>query len=172
MTADTYDIEYLDLVDENDNVIDRKPRPEVENEGLNNFRVINAFLINSEKQLWIPRRTAHKKLFPLCLDMSVGGHVESGETYEQAFRRETQEEININIDDYPVKLLAHLKPHTHNLSAFMKVYEIECNQTPDYNKQDFTEAFWLTPQELRNRIEQGEKTKGDLPELLAMFYGV
>jgi len=73
--------EYLDLVDLQDSVIGRKLRSEVYAEHLSNFRVVNAFVLNSKGELWIPRRTADKRIFPLCLDMSVGGHVESGESY-------------------------------------------------------------------------------------------
>lgn len=163
-------IEYLDLVDDDDNVIDVKPRSEIEAAGLGNFRVINAFLVNSDNKLWIPRRTAHKRLFPLCLDMSVGGHVESGETYDQAFRRETMEEINLDVDACDVKELGYLQPKMHHLSAFMKVYEIRSDDAPDYNRDDFVEAFWFSPAELKSRIAQGEKAKGDLLRLVELFY--
>ena len=74
--------EFLDLVDENDNVIGQKRWSEVYAEHFSNFRVVNAFVINSKGEIWIPRRSAHKRIFPLCLDMSMGGHVESGESYE------------------------------------------------------------------------------------------
>ena len=67
------DDEYLDLVNEKDEVIGKKLRSEVYAEGLSNFRVVNAFLVNSEGKLWLPRRGAHKRIFPLCLDMSMGG---------------------------------------------------------------------------------------------------
>jgi len=78
---DTFD-EFLDLVDEDDNVIGQKKRSEVYAEHFSNFRVVNAFVINSKGEILIPRRTADKRIFPLCLDMSMGGHVESGESYE------------------------------------------------------------------------------------------
>ena len=63
--------EYLDLVDENDTVIGKKLRSEIYAEGLLNFRVINVFLINSKGQIWIPRRTASKAIFPSALDFSA-----------------------------------------------------------------------------------------------------
>lgn len=63
--------------------------------GLSNFRVVNAFLVNPEGKLWIPKRTSDKRIFPDCLDVSMGGHVESGESYEQALERELAEELNI-----------------------------------------------------------------------------
>ena len=101
----------------------------------------------------------------------MGGHVESGETYEQTLKRETQEELNIDTDEAQVRLLGHLTPQKDGVSAFMNVYEIRMEEAPDYNQKDFIESFWLSPKALSERIAQGEKTKGDLPALVQIFYG-
>lgn len=162
--------EYLDLVNEKDEVIGKKLRSEVYAEGLSNFRVVNAFLINSKNELWLPRRGPNKRIFPLCLDMSMGGHVESGETYEESFKRELNEELNIDANTTPWKLLGYLTPEKDDVSAFMNVYEIRTDEAPKFNADDFTEYFWLTPSELFERINEGEKTKGDLPTLVNIFY--
>ncbi len=161
--------EYLDLVNDHDEVIGKKLRSEVYAEHLSNFRVVNAFLVNSEGKLWIPRRSAHKRIFPSCLDMSMGGHVESGETYDFSFKRELMEELGIDADTTPWKLIEHLTPQD-GVSAFMNVYEIHTDEAPRYNPDDFTEYFWFSPTELLTKIEQGEKTKGDLPVLVKRFH--
>lgn len=163
--------EYLDLVDENDQVIGKKKRSEIYAEGLSNFRVVSAFIVNSKGELWIPRRTADKKIFPLCLDMSMAGHVESGETYEETLKRETQEELNIDTDTVPVSLLGYLTPAKDGVAAFTKVYEIKMNEAPDYNKEDFIEYFWITPKALMEKIDQGELVKDDLPVQIKILYG-
>jgi isopentenyl-diphosphate delta-isomerase len=102
--------------------------------------------------------------------MSIGGHVESGESYEDALKREAQEELNISLDKIPVRLLGHLRPQKDNVSAYMNVYEITFDKEIDYNKNDFTEYFWLKPQALIDRIKNGEKTKSDLLKLIKIFY--
>lgn len=162
--------EYLDIVDGNDNVIGKKKRSEVYAESLSNFRVINAFIINPKGEIWLPRRPSNKRIFPLCLDMSVGGHVASGESYEEALKREAQEELNIDINGVPCRFLGYLTPARDGVSAHMKVYEIKMDKAPDYNKDDFVEYFWLTPEGLFNKLAQGEKTKEDLPKLIKKFY--
>lgn len=164
------DDELLDLVDEQDRVIGARLRSDIYRERLSSFRAINAFLVNDNGELWIPRRTAFKKIFPLCLDMSVGGHVASGETYDEAFRRELHEELGLDLDEVEWSLLGHLTPHEHGVAAFMQVYEIRCNIVPDYNKDDFVEFFWLKPHEILERIESGEGTKDDLPKLVKLIY--
>lgn len=162
--------EYLDLVDKNDQVIGKKLRSEIYAENIHNFRVVNLFLKNSKGELWIPRRTAHKRLFPLALDISMGGHVESGETYEEALLRETQEELNINLGETPHRFLGKVTPPTHGVYSYSRVYEILSDKAPSYNPEDFCEYFWLTPEALLAWIAQGEKSKGDLPILVKLFY--
>lgn len=170
MQANTKEI--LDLVDENDTVIGSKPRSRIYAEGLNNFRVVNAFVVNSEGKIWIPRRAADKRLFPMGLDMSMGGHVESGESYEDAFKRELEEELNLNAETTPYSLLGHLNPNKDGVSAFMNVYEIRSDKVSDYNKKDFIEYYWLTPQELLDKLAKGDKSKDDLPKLVKKFYPI
>ncbi len=164
--------ELLDLVDEQDRVIGARFRSEIYRDGLNNFRAVNAFLVNDFGQLWIPRRTAAKRIFPLCLDMSVAGHVASGEDYLTAFRRELYEELNLVLDDVSWKFIGHLTPHQHGMSAFMHAYEIRTNQVPDYNRDDFIEYYWLYPLEIIEMLNNGDKSKDDLPRLLSIVYPV
>lgn len=162
--------EYLDLVDKDDNVVKKMKRSEVYKKGLSNFRTVNAFLINSKGQIWIPRRAKNKRIFPLCLDMSMGGHVKSKEMYDQAFKREVKEELNIDIDKINYRILGKVTPSENNISCFSTIYEIKSDKTPSYNKDDFTEYFWLTPIEIINKIEEGDKAKSDLPKLIKIFY--
>ncbi|MBG1268388.1 NUDIX domain-containing protein [Nostoc sp. WHI] len=111
------DDEILDIVDESDCVVGQKKRSEIYRQGLCNFRVVNAFVVNSLGQLWIPRRSAHKTIFPLCLDVSMGGHVETGETYEDALQRELKEELNLELNMVNVRPLGHLIPYQYQVSG-------------------------------------------------------
>ena len=85
--------ELLDLVDQQDKIIGQKLRSEIYDKKLTNFRVVNAFIQNDDGDLWIPRRSKDKRVFPLCLDASMGGHVAAGETYEEAFNRELKMQV-------------------------------------------------------------------------------
>jgi 8-oxo-dGTP pyrophosphatase MutT (NUDIX family) len=164
------DDELLDLVDVDDLVIGKISRSEVFAQKLTNVRVVNLFLKNSAEELWIPRRTAHKRFFPLCLDMSMGGFVESGETYEQALEREVSEELNLDLNMVEFKLLGHLTPARDGVSSFMKVYQIETDTEPEYNRDDFIEVAWMNPRKLLDLIATGEAVKSDLERLVRIFY--
>ena len=162
-------VEWLDLVNENDEVTGRVTRADACERRLP-VRVVNAFLVNARSQLWIPRCAHNKRMFPGCLDMSVGGHVESGESYEQAFRRETREELSLNVDDLPWQEIAAFSPFQTPLSTFMRVYELRADEAPAFNPVDFSGAEWLTPAGLLERIARGEPAKGDLAELVRRGY--
>ncbi len=162
--------EILDLVDQDDKVIGQIERGEAYRQHLTNFRVIDAFLKDDTGRLFIPRRHASKKLFPLHLDTSVGGHVESGATYEETLRKEAMEELMLDVDAFTCRQLGVLTPHEHGTFAFISVYEISCSETPAYNLEDFCEAYWLFPSEIIERIENGDVAKGHLPIILKQFY--
>ena len=154
--------EILDLVSSEDEVIGQEKRSIIRAKKLSNFRVINGFICNSKKQLWIPRRHKKKELFPLHLDASVGGHVSTNESYQEALIRETREELNLEISQQSFYTIARLTPHTHGTAAFMWVYIIKSDVIPNYNTNDFVEYFWLSPEEFFTKISRGDRAKSDL----------
>lgn len=162
--------EILDLVDEQDTVIGNMPRGEIYQKGLRNYRVIHAFIKNSEDKLWIPRRVATKKLYPNGLDYSIAGHVESGETYEEALKKEAIEEAGIDLSTVPYKEIARYNPHEHEVHCFQRVYEILLDAVPNYSTDDFSGYEWLTPHEVVDRYENGDTGKEDIPEVIRMCY--
>src|SRR4051812_31437046 len=97
--------EQLDVVAADDSVIGQISRNDyyhaVEKPGF--VRSVNLFLVNSDGKLWIPRRSLTQQIKPGALDYSASGHVQAGETYEDAVLRETDEEVNIKIN--PDKLI-------------------------------------------------------------------
>ncbi|NJR60868.1 MAG: NUDIX domain-containing protein [Cyanobacteria bacterium CRU_2_1] len=163
--------EWLDIVDENDRVVGQQWRSEVYRQGLPNFRVINAFVVNAQGQLWIPRRTAHKRIFPNGLDFSVAGHVEHGEGYDEAFARELKEELNWDLAAVSYCQLGYLSPYTDDVPAFMTVYEIQSDETPAYNSNDFSDSSWFSPSALLEQlIRETHPAKPSLAKLVQRFY--
>lgn len=162
--------EQIDLVSEDDStvigVIDRERLYE---EKLSNFRVINALIVNDKKQIAIPRRTKYKKLSPSALDASVGGHVKSGESYLDAFIRESIEEANLDPRSLPFKFLTKLTPQKNAVSAFMHIYIIYYNFDINYNSSDFETYYWLSPEEVLEQIRNGDCAKSDLIKIITTY---
>jgi isopentenyl-diphosphate delta-isomerase len=163
--------EWLDVVDESDVVVGRTLRSAMMDVMDGYFRAINLFIRNSKDELWIPRRTAHKKLFPLGLDFSCAGHVQSGDTYEETLKKEVAEELNLDIDRFDVRVLGKSAPNTaQHVRYFAMDYEIRSDEVPEYNPDDFVEYYWLKPEEVVRRIEAGEAAKSYLAPLVKRYY--
>lgn len=163
--------EILDIVDENDNVIGTYPRAEIYERGLKYVRVVEAFIRNSSGELWIPIRREDKLIAPSGFDIGAAGHVEHGESYEEALRKEVMEEIGWDIDQLSIKPLGKYGPQ-YGLASVSQVYEIQTDETPPLNSDDFTSAEWLQPQELADRINAGHPAKSNLIALLRAIYDV
>ena len=164
------DHEIVDLVSDDDlKVIGSIDRKRLYEERRSNFRVINALIINDNNQIWVPRRHFSKKLFPGALDASVGGHVKSGESYLDAFIRESIEEINIDPRNVPFKFLMKLTPQKNDVSAFMHIYLISYNQEIFYNPSDFEAHYWLSSEEILQRIKNGDSAKSDLTKIITEY---
>ena len=115
-------MEYLDLVNENDEVIGKEERDIIYKNGWRNFRVINIMIFTSDNKIIVPKRSANRRVFPNCYDCSVGGHVSSGETYEHAAYRELEEELGIT--NVELEEIGYFKPNDLNTSAFFYFYKL------------------------------------------------
>jgi isopentenyldiphosphate isomerase len=90
--------EHFDIVDKDDHVIGRASRSEVHGNPELTHRVAHVLVFNSSGQLYLQLRAPDKDVQPGKWDTSVGGHVDVGETYEEAATREMREELGITSD--------------------------------------------------------------------------
>lgn len=91
MSAD----ELVDVVDENDQVVGQAARRDIRRQNLRH-RSVYIFVFNSMGQLFIHQRTATKDVFPLFWDVTVGGVLGAGESYDAGAQRELAEEVGID----------------------------------------------------------------------------
>lgn len=60
-------------------------------------RAVHVLVFDSEGRLWLQRRSAAKDTYPGLWTSSASGHVDPGEDYETAARRELQEELGLSL---------------------------------------------------------------------------
>jgi isopentenyldiphosphate isomerase len=99
-------------------------------------------------EILLAQRAASKTICPLLWDVSVAGHVDAGETIEQAAIRETQEEIDLTIS----------KTDLHKIGVF------PCFQTYDNGIVDneFHHTFIV---ELKVKLSQLKPQKSEVENL-------
>lgn len=114
--------ELLDIVTENGEIIKTLPRSEIHGNPSLMHRVVHVLVFNSSKELLLQKRSMSKDVAPGKWDTSVGGHVSSGETLEEAVKREMEEELGITACD--LKLL-YTYIHSNDYESEL-VYTYSC----------------------------------------------
>jgi len=84
----------IDIVDENNEVIGKKEKDLVHTEG-DWHRIAHVWVFNSKGEVLCHKRAKVKKMFPDLWDVIIGGHLDSGESYEESAVRELKEEVGI-----------------------------------------------------------------------------
>lgn len=159
--------ELLDLVNKNDEVIGtilRSNYGDLLEKKLGYIRAVEMFIQNDEGKLWVPIRTAHKKIAPNGLDYSMGGHVGSGESYTESALREIEEELNLKIDPSKLEFVRKFEPG--EIPYFRCFYIYRSNESPEYNPHDFVGAEWLYPDEILQKLDRGVPAKTSLRETI------
>lgn len=88
--------ELFPVVDEEGNILDAATRGRC-HDGHSKLLhpVVHLHVFNSAGELYLQQRPAWKDIQPDKWDTAVGGHVDLGESVEQALRREAREELGI-----------------------------------------------------------------------------
>ena len=101
--------ELIDVLDEDGNKTGRiETRKKVHQEGLYH-RIVVIAIIDKSGNLLMQQRSIKKKTNPEKWDISVAGHVSSGQTSIQAAIREVKEEVGIDINEEELKFICTYK---------------------------------------------------------------
>ena len=88
------DDELFDVVDEQDQVLRQATRKEVHDHGLIH-RAVHVLVFNKNHDCLLQQRSLLKDRHPGVWDSSAAGHLDAGEDYDTAARRELEEELGI-----------------------------------------------------------------------------
>ncbi|HEY5569865.1 MAG TPA: NUDIX domain-containing protein [Bacteroidales bacterium] len=88
-------VEWFPLVDEQGAVIGKATRTECHSGSFLLHPVVHLHLFNTKGELYLQKRSMTKDIQPGKWDTAVGGHIDYGETVEEALYREVREEIAI-----------------------------------------------------------------------------
>lgn len=147
------EVEYVDVVDEDDNVIGKATWKEMMDKGLLH-RASNIFVFNSKGQLFLHRRADNLNLYPGLWDVKFGGSARSGETYKEAAERELLEEANITRSRL-VKLFRlkfRSKENNVNREVFKCVYDGHIK----LDRSEVAEGGFVKVEEAKKMLMEGK----------------
>ena len=146
--------ELFDIVDHDDRVIGQAPRREVHARHLLH-RATHVLVHDPNGRLFLQRRSMAKDTFPGCWDSSCSGHLDAGEDYLTAARRELGEELGWHDASLPLRPLTKLRASPETGLEFIQIFLMGPLSGPfDLNPEEITEGRWITPTELDLLIAQ------------------
>jgi isopentenyl-diphosphate delta-isomerase type 1 len=146
--------ELFDVVDEADRVIGRAPRHEVHARKLNH-RATHILVHDGAGRVFLQRRSLTKDTFPGCWDSSCSGHVDAGEDYETAARRELGEELGWHDTSMPLRPLLKLTTSPTTGYEFIQIYALgPVAGSFTLHPEEIIDGLWLEPAEIIAWIER------------------
>jgi isopentenyl-diphosphate delta-isomerase type 1 len=133
--------EIFDVVNERDEVIDRKPRSEVHRLGLRH-RAVHVLVFDSRGQIFLQKRSMRKDRHPGVWDSSASGHVDSGEHYDATAVREVREEIGLVLAQTP-ELLFKIAACMETDQEFVRVYRCASEGPFQLNADEIERGDWF-----------------------------
>lgn len=141
--------ELFDVVDSADRVIDQQPRGIVHARRLLH-RASSVFVLNSRGEFLLQLRSATKDQYPSCWTASASGHLDAGEDYETAARRELEEELGLTS---PIEFLAKLPAGPETAFEFTGLFRTVTDDPPTPHPTEIAGLEWATLSDIERRIQ-------------------
>ncbi len=146
--------EYVDLIDEDENIIKSIPKEESRTKNLLR-RGADALIFNSEGKLLIHKRAAVKKAYANRWALRIGGWVISGETPDEAIVREIEEEIGAK-NTKPKFLFKYRYKSKHLNNDISYLYKLIHNGPVVPLEEEISEYKWVDVKELDKVMQELE----------------
>lgn len=145
--------EIFPLVDEAGNVIGKATRNECHSGSMLLHPVVHLHIFNDRGELFLQKRSSKKEIFPDLWDSSVGGHIDFGETPQQAVIRETQEELGLSNLDI-IYLSRHIIETRYERELTYCFYTVT-KQKPQPDRDEVSDGRFWTIDEIKQHIGTG-----------------
>jgi len=146
--------EYFHVVDEDDNVIGRATREECHSGKGPIHRSVYIFVLNDKNELFLQKRSKSKDLYAGYYTGSATGHVDYGEDYDEAARRELKEELGL---DAPLQMLGKVKNFSEDEREISALYLCRYNGPVRFNEKEIEEGFFISMQDIKRSLKTGER---------------
>jgi len=161
-------MEFLDIVNENDEAVGKAPKQEIYQNKLIH-RIVHVLIFNDKGEMALQLRG---KELPFCPDhwsTAVGGHVQSGEEPETAALREYKEELG---ETTPITFLfKDFYGDNSGLKKFLYTYKSSSNGPfENTSPREVQRVEFFTIETIKQMIEDGEKFHPELLFLLEKHY--
>lgn len=145
--------EWFDLVTRQGKIIGKAPRSEVHGNPDLLHPVVHVHIIDSQGWLFLQKRSQQKDLYPGYWDTAIGGHVSSGESIEQALRREAEEELGVSMGNFK-PLFRYVMKNEYE-SELVHGFLLKDDGPFYLNKEEIAEGRFWKIKEIEEKLGKG-----------------
>jgi len=162
-------MEFLDVINDEDIVIGRASKEEIYEKSLQH-RIVHVLIFNERGEMALQLRSKNVSFCPSYWSTTVGGHVQAGESYEEAALREFQEELGITtkIDFMAKDKYIDKRPLKKFLGTFKTIYNGPFNVDP----QAVEKVEFFSLEKIQEMVKNGDKIHPELLFLLKKHFGI
>ena len=157
--------EMLPVVDRHDRQVGLAPRGEIHRRGLLH-RAVHVLVFDQEGRLYLQLRSQNKDTHPGKWTSSASGHVDPGESYLQAARRELAEELGLELELTPLGYIPAC-PATEN--EFSQVYRALATEPPRPDPQEIARGRFFSLAQARRLARDRSRAAPCLEPVLALL---
>ena len=124
-----------------DRVLRYAARSEVHGNNLYH-RAVHILIFNEAVHVYLQQRSRWKDRHPLLWDSSAAGHVSGWENYDEAAKRELQEELGINV---PLEKLLKISASPQTGQEFIWLYRGQLHGKISPNRSEIESGAFVAP---------------------------
>ena len=158
--------EQLDIINDNDEAVGRAAKQEIFAKSLPH-RIVHILIFNRKGEMLLQKRSGSCRFCPGFWSTSAAGHVQSGESYEAAAKRELKEELGLTAELHP----AFKDRYPWNQSWMSLVTFTLISEGPfTIDPEEVELARFFSMAAVKRMIEQNEKIHPELSYLVKKHY--
>jgi isopentenyl-diphosphate delta-isomerase len=136
--------------------------------------IIRVFVINKNNELLLQKRSQNMRIAPGCWDQSAGGHVDEGETFDAAAKRELKEELGVIA---PLEKVGEMYFEESYGEKHLKSYEhyYKCDYDGEINVEphEVAEVQWISFHKLEKQVHESPESFTEFVKIIPeKFKGV
>ncbi len=130
--------------------------------------MVHLHVLNAKGEIYLQKRSEHKLIQPGKWDTAVGGHMDYGETVEEALARETREELDFSGYE-PKHLFTYVYDSDVERELVHTFYAVTDREAFDFDPAEVAEGRFWAIDEVKAAIGTGVLTPNFEEEFLRIL---
>jgi len=120
------------------------------------YRTVFVVAKDKSNKILLQKRSSTKDLYPDCWDLSVGGHVNFGKSYQETAVKELEEELGIVAFAKELKFIGEVLVKLPVSNEFFHVFEYKLKPEDDikFKNDEVSKTTWMSMNQIKESMQE------------------